>query len=201
MKTFLFSLAITAMVAMMTACNNAPADNDTKAATTTAPSELKIAYVEVDSIMTQYTFAIESTKELKEKAENIQATLTRSQQQLEAGANKLQDDYQNNRITSQDELTRRQNALQQQSDNLQALNQRLSNEYAAETEKFNDALSDSIQHFLAIYNKDKNYSLILSKVGDNILYASRAYDITDEIIAGLNKAYKPAKKDKDDKKK
>ena len=28
------------------------------------------------------------------------------------------------------------------------------------------------------------------KAGDNILYADKAYDITNEVIAGLNKAYK-----------
>ena len=60
------------------------------------------------------------------------------------------------------------------------------------------ALRDSIQHYLAVYNKDKKYSLILSKAGDNILYADKAYDITNEVISGLNKAYKsvPAAKKK-----
>lgn len=61
-----------------------------------------------------------------------------------------------------------------------------------ETEKYNNALRDSIQHFLAVYNKDKKFSLILSKAGDNILYADKAHDITNDVVAGLNKAYKPA---------
>ena len=66
----------------------------------------------------------------------------------------------------------------------------------SETDKFNTALRDSIQHFLAVYNKDKKYSLILTKQGDNILYADKTYDITAEVVAGLNKAYKPKKLDK-----
>ena len=33
--------------------------------------------------------------------------------------------------------------------------------------------------------------MILTKQGDNILLADPAFDITDEVIAGLNKAYKP----------
>ncbi|MDD6507262.1 MAG: OmpH family outer membrane protein, partial [Prevotellaceae bacterium] len=84
-----------------------------------------------------------------------------------------------------------QAGLQKQGNDLQALNQRLSNEFQGETEKYNKALRDSIQHFLAAYNKDKQYSIILSKAGDNLLYANKAYDITNEVIAGLNKAYKP----------
>jgi outer membrane protein len=63
-------------------------------------------------------------------------------------------------------------------------------------EKFNEALRDSIQHYLAVYNKDKKYSLILTKQGDNILYADKNYDITAEVVAGLNKAYKPKPLDK-----
>ena len=79
---------------------------------------------------------------------------------------------------------------QRQNADLQALNQRLSGEFQNETEKYNNALRDSIKHFLASYNKDKKYSLILSKAGDNILYADKAHDITNDVIAGLNKAYK-----------
>jgi outer membrane protein len=37
--------------------------------------------------------------------------------------------------------------------------------------------------------------MILSKAGDNLLYADKAFDITNEVVAGLNKAYKkPAAK-------
>ena len=77
---------------------------------------------------------------------------------------------------------------------LQALNQRLTNEFQKETEKYNNALRDSIQHYLKTYNQDKHYSLILSKAGDNLLYADKAFDITNEVVAGLNKAYKPSPK-------
>ncbi len=70
------------------------------------------------------------------------------------------------------------------------MQQRLSNEFAAEQEKYNKALHDSIANYLTKYNKDKKYSIIFSKSGDNLLYADKAYDITNEVIAGLNKAYK-----------
>ncbi|HBN46676.1 MAG TPA: hypothetical protein DD401_03345, partial [Prevotella sp.] len=79
---------------------------------------------------------------------------------------------------------------QKQNNDLQVLNQRLSAEFQTETENFNKALHDSLQHYLAVYNKDKKYSLIFSKQGDNLLYADKAYDITNEVVAGLNKAYK-----------
>lgn len=189
MKKVFFALV--AVATMFNACNNAPKANDEKSASTGAASELKIAYVEVDSIMTQYTFSKEYSEILQKKANNIQSTLASKQQQLQAAANKLQQDYQANALT-QDQAQSRQAAIQKQGQDLEALNQRLTTEFQTETEKFNAALQDSIQNYLKVYNKDKKYAVILVK--NTILYADAAYDITNEIIAGLNKAYKPAKK-------
>ncbi|MCF0202677.1 MAG: OmpH family outer membrane protein, partial [Bacteroidaceae bacterium] len=73
---------------------------------------------------------------------------------------------------------------------LQALQQRLTAEFASEQEAFNKQLTDSIHNFIARYNKAKGYTFILSKSGDNMLYADKACDITKEVIEGLNKEYK-----------
>ena len=40
----------------------------------------------------------------------------------------------------------------------------------------------------------KDFDLILSKAGDNILLGSSKLDITQDVINGLNKRYKPAAK-------
>ncbi len=197
MKKLVF--ALTAAIAMaLAACNNAPKENDAKSEAPRPHAQLKIAYVEVDSVMNRYTFAKEMQDALQTKAQNIQNTLASKQQNIEAASTKLQQDYQANALT-QEQAQQRQDAIQRQYNDWQSLSQRLSNELQTETEKFNVALSDSIQHFLAAYNKDKKYSIILTKVGDNILFADKKLDITDEVIAGLNKAYKPAKKAKETK--
>ncbi|MCD8282987.1 MAG: OmpH family outer membrane protein [Prevotella sp.] len=200
MKKSSFVLVVAAFVVVVFAsCNNAPKENDTRREAPRMKTELKIAYVEVDSIMTQYTFAKESQDALQKKAQNIQNTLAAKQQALEAAATKLQQDYQANALT-QEQAQTRQAAIQRQSNDLQSLNQRLTNEFQAETDKFNDALSDSVQHYLAAYNKDKHYALILTKVGDNILFADKKLDITKEVIAGLNKAYKKPRREAAEKK-
>ena len=170
MKTM---VAVAALSLAMTSCNKSTA-NDEAQAQPVAPGSLKIAYVEVDSIMSQYKFCKDYSLILQKKA---------------AAANFQQKVQQNAYTREQAEGI--QAGLQKQSADLDALNRRLSNEFQAETDKYNAALRDSIQHFLAAYNKDKKYSLILSKAGDNLLYADKAYDVTAEVIAGLNKAYKP----------
>ena len=180
-KNIFRTLAIAAFAAVaMTSCDKSKSQVDDKEpAAQTATTATKIAYVEVDSIMSQYKFCKDYSLILQKKGQNIQNATTREQPQPI------------------------QMTLQKHSNDLQTLNQRLSGEFQTETEKYNNALRDSIQHYLALYNKDKKYTLILSKAGDNILYADKAHDITNEVIAGLNKAYKqaPAEKAATEKKK
>jgi outer membrane protein len=193
-KTVLGAIAVMAMSSLtFTSCNKQQPQNDSKAETAKVATDTKIAYIEVDSIMTQYQYCKEYSAILQKKGENIQRTLANKQQQLQAAANNFQQNLQQNKYTQQ-QAEGIQAGLQKQNADLQALNQRLSGEFQAETEKYNAALRDSIQHFLAVYNKDKKFTLILSKAGDNILYADKSCDITKEVIAGLNKAYRPAKK-------
>lgn len=178
----------------MASCNKEAQKVDEKTqAHATQSGSVKIAYVEVDSIMSQYKFCKEYSLILQKKSQNIENTLAAKQNSLQAAAAKFQQDVQNNKYTQQHAEAVQAN-LQKQGADLQALQQRLGAEFQNETNTFNKALRDSIQHYLAAYNKDKKYGLILSKAGDNILYADKAYDITNEVIAGLNKAYKPAKK-------
>lgn len=194
-KSIILSVAIAAATTLgITSCDKSSPQMDEKAE---APAQQektssKIAYVEVDSIMTQYNFCKDYTKILNQKGNNIQKTLAAKQQALQAAAANFQQKVQQNAYT-REQAEAIQAGLQKQSNDLQALNQRLSNEFQAETEKYNKALHDSLQHYLAVYNKDKKYGLIFAKQGDNLLYANKSYDITNDVVAGLNKAYKGTK--------
>ena len=63
-------------------------------------------------------------------------------------------------------------------------------EFANEQAKYNNQLRDSLQAFLKEYNKTKKFDIIISKAGDNLLYANPKYDITNDVVKGLNKRYK-----------
>lgn len=200
-KTILRTVALAFVATMgMTSCDksNPQMDQKANASAKAAAGDMKIAYVEVDSIMSQYKFCKEYSLILQKKGQNIQNTLAQKQQALQAAAANFQQKMQQNAYTR--EQAEGVNAsLQKQNNDLQILNQRLNAEFQNETDQFNKALRDSIQHYLAYYNKDKKYSIIFSK--HNLLYADKAYDITNEIIAGLNKAYKSKATDKKDEKK
>ena len=200
-KNIFLALAI---AAVMASCNNAAPKMDEQPATGEAlASGMKIAYVEVDSLMTQYNFAKDYTVTLEKKSNNARNTLTQKGNALQAAVNNFQQKLNNNGFQSREQAEGVQAAIQRQQADLQQLQARLENELASETAKFNEALRDSLQNFLTAYNRDKKFDLILSKAGDNILFASKQYDITQDVINGLNKRYKPGKKSdekKDEKK-
>ena len=194
-RNFFRIVALAAFAAVaMTSCNKQNAQADEKPASASqASSDVKFAYVEVDSIMSQYKFCKDYSLILEKKGQNIQNTLGQKNANLQQAAAKFQQDIQANKYTREQAEAVNAN-LQKQNADLQSLNQRLSSEFQTETAKYNKALSDSIHNYLARYNKDKKYAMIFAKQGDNILCADKAYDITNEVIAGLNKAYKPAAK-------
>ena len=181
----------------LASCNNAnpKMDEQPAAAETAQTGDLKIAYVEVDSLMTQYEFCKEFSLVLQKKSNNARNTLTQKGQQLQNAAANFQQKLNNNAFTSREQAESQQAAIQRQQQSLQELQARLENELANETAKYNEALRDSLMHFLDAYNKDKKFDLILTKQGDNILYGDKSLDITNEVVAGLNKAYKSKPKE------
>ena len=197
MKKYMF-LAAAAIVALAS-CNNESPKMDEKPAADDAGQggSVKIAYVEVDSLMTQYEFCKEFTLILEKKSTNARNTLNSKGQALQSAMANFQQKLQNNGFTSREQAEGQQVAIQRQQQSLQELQARLENELAQETQKYNAGLRDSLSHFLDAYNKDKKYDLILTKQGDNILYAAKRFDITADVINGLNKRYKSTLKTAD----
>lgn len=176
-----------------TSCSQgSPKDEAANSQATEIPAGgLKIAYVEIDTLMSQYEFCKDYTILMNRKGENIRATLAGKERALQAKAAELQKKYETNQFTTKEQVEQAQMSLAKQQQDLQALNDRLSNDFAAEQMKYNNEMRDSIQSFLKEYNKTKKFDYIISKVGDNILTANAKYDITKEVVNGLNKRYKP----------
>ena len=188
-----YILPALAIAAMMVSCNNQSPKMDEQPVATSG-SGMKIAYVEVDSLMTQYNFAKDYSVTLQKKSNNARNTLNQKGNALQAAMANFQQKLNNNGFQSREQAASQQAAIQRQQNDLQELQARLENELASETAKFNEALRDSLQNVLKAYNKDKKFDLILSKAGDNILLGDKRLDITQDVINGLNKRYKPSAK-------
>ncbi|MBQ8051457.1 MAG: OmpH family outer membrane protein [Bacteroidaceae bacterium] len=187
-KMYLMALCL-AMIGM-TSCSKKAQESEVVAEEPQEETGLKIAYVEIDTLMSQYQFCKDYTELANIEGENIQRTLTGKQRTLEQHAANMQKKYESNGFTSQEELTRAQQSLQAEQQSLQELSERLYASFQEEQNKYNEEMRDSIQSFLKQYNKQKKYDMILAKAGDNMLLANPKFDITNEVLKGLNKRYK-----------
>ena len=129
MKKYMMMAA--AAVLALASCNNATPKMDEQPAAAADNSQtggLKIAYVEVDSLMTQYEFCKEFTLILQKKSNNARNTLTQKGQQLQSAAANFQQKLNNNGFTSREQAESQQAAIQRQQQSLQELQARLENE-------------------------------------------------------------------------
>ena len=137
-KLSTFGAIAVAVVALfsLSSCDNSPKSDKSSDEKPQVNSNLKIAYVEVDSIMTQYEFCKEYSLILEKKSQNIQNTLQQKGQALQAAANNFQQKLQQNAYT-REQAEQVQAGLQKQNADLEALQARLTAEFQNETAKFN----------------------------------------------------------------
>lgn len=186
----IYFMALCMGLAGMTSCGNKTEQAEEPTSQTKEEQGMKIAYVEIDTLMQKYQFCVDYNELATIEGENIQRTLTGKQRTLEQHAAAMQKKYESNGFTSQEELARAQQSLQAEQQALQELSERLQASFMEEQAKYNEEMRDSVQKFLKQYNKTKKYDFIMSKAGDNMLLANPKYDITNEVLKGLNKRYK-----------
>ena len=190
----LMALAFGVMFAQCAGNNNA-STTSAPVAGATGSSNMKIAFVEIDSLLTNYNFWNDLSEQMIKKEENIRTTLNEKGKKLEAEAREFERKIQNNGFVSRERAEQEQARLMKQQQELQELQQKLTNELAAENQKNSLELRDSINSFLKVYNQTKGYDLIISNTAfDNLLYGNPAYNITNEIVEGLNARYTPSVK-------
>ena len=185
-----------------------PANDATEKAApvkTAGKSELKIAYVLIDTLTSQYEYYKVVSENFNKKQANAEATITEKGKNFASQVQEFQRKVQSNLLTQQQYETE-QARLQKLQQDIEGLQNRLSGSLQEEYQKELQALTDTIKNFTKAYAEEKGYDFILCKSSgiDNVLYGAPQYDITDEVVAALNKRYakdgKKSDKDKDEKK-
>lgn len=164
-----------------------------------------IAYVNLDSIIANYTFAVEANDQLMSKQEDARVKLAAKatalqneyralQQEAAAFQQKVDANAFLSRERAESEYQKIQNkeaALAKKQQDLQKMQDDLTNEILAETQDLNLQLRDSLTSFLKEYNETAGYKVIFGNtdVAQNILVADEALDITDEVVELLNARY------------
>lgn len=191
-------LAALALIVLFSQCagkaNNQTTNDSAQA--TGGLSGMKIAYVEIDTLLAKYNYCVDLNEAMVKKSENVRLTLNQKATELDKQKREFQTKYQNNAYLTPERAQQEYNRIAKLEQDLQNLSNKLQSELMSENEKNSLQLRDSINAFLKQYNKTKGYSMIISNTGfDNLLYADSVYNITREILEGLNARYSsPAKK-------
>lgn len=154
-----------------------------------ATSTLKVAYVNLDTLMSRYNLAQDINKEMMRKEEDIKMKLTEKYKVLQADQADFELKYKNNVYATPERAQSEYNRIVQMEQEIVQLEQSLTLEFEKEGMEKNKALRDSINKYMVEFNKDKGYDFIITKHGENLLYANPAYDITKEVTNGLNARY------------
>lgn len=157
-----------------------------------ATTQLPVAYVNLDSLLNNYEYAIEMRDKVLRKAESSQATLNQQGRALENEMREFQRKVENNAFFDQGRAQREQERILKKRQDFEQLTQKLQIELMQDEQEMNEKLKQEILKHLKSYNETiGKYHIIFSNAAhDNILLADPAYDITLEVTDYLNNQYK-----------
>lgn len=152
--------------------------------------KLPIAYLNTDSLLVNYLFAQDANEKLMKKQEDARLKLNTKLRTFQNEVADFQRKLENNAFLTRERAEQAQQALVKKEQELQELEAKLTEDIMLENQKLNAQLADTLTKFLAEYNADGRYHMILSNTAkDNVLFAIPGYDITEEVTKVLNARY------------
>jgi outer membrane protein len=162
----------------------------TESQSATQNAAFKIAYFEIDSVQNNYEYFKQVIKELNTLEQQKRSELAAKQNAMQSKYKSYQD--KGNTMT-QTEIAQAQAELQDMDKDLQAAQQQKGQELDNERFKKLQAIKKKIEDYLAEYNKNKGYAYIFASSPDLIYYKDSVYNITGDLVKGLNDLYKNKK--------
>jgi outer membrane protein len=150
----------------------------------------RIGYFEMDSVDNNCEMVKDVRNELNRKEEASMNELSRMDQQIR---DKMAE-YQNQAATmtqAQGEMA--QQDLMQRQQKLQGRKQELDQEYQNLYMRLNTEMKKKIETFLHEYNSANTYSYIFAYENGLFFYKDSAFNITRDVVTGLNTMYKDQK--------
>ncbi len=147
-----------------------------------------IAYINVDSVLAKYDYYTELNEAFEQKANRLQGEYNQRLQRLQ---NEFTTFQQTASTMSRAQQQVKYEELQQKEQNLLQYQQSLGQQLAVEEASLIDTLYVKVSGFLENYGRDNGLSIILTYTrGSGVWYADNSFDITREVIEGLNAAYR-----------
>jgi len=190
------AVAVVAMGFLATSCAN---QTQTSAAVvandSTCVGACDIAFIDVDSILVNYKLSIELNDAIMKKYANMQSKLERDAKSLQKDIETFQDKVQKGIFLTTQRAEEEQQRLVVRQQEFQRLQDEYSNQLAVEQQNMNNQLFEKISEYVKKYNTPERYKFILTRtIGGSMWYANESFNITNDIIKGLNDEYEANKK-------
>lgn len=182
-------------VAMIMGFSQCKQQDQTATAQQAAPvavSGLKIAFVDVDSLLINYAFYQDLSEELLRKEENYRLVLTEDANKFQKEVEDFNSKVRNQVYSTPERAQQEQNRLTKKQQSLEEKSAKFSNELDLENRQNSQKISEAVDNYIKEYNKTHGYNLILTR--SSLMYADDVMNITAEILEGLNAEYKSSNK-------
>ncbi len=154
-----------------------------------SPSKtLSIAYVKMDSMLFSYELAKKLNAEFSEKQEAYKKEYADKRIKFENEAAAFQEKLQHGGFLTEDHAKQEQERLLGVKQDIEKLDYDLTQKLSEMQSAINQQISDSIGSFLKGYNATKHYDFIFNSA--TMLEGSPRFNITKEVLQGLNARYK-----------
>lgn len=162
------------------------------AATKNAQTNFRIAYFDIDSLQANYEHYKDALDEVKKNEQSMNAELQNLRSRYQRYIGELQ---QKGASMTQAEQEAAQRNLQNMDKDFREREGQLQNSLQNKQMELMKKLRQEIEAYLAQFNKQKEYAYIFSyEPGLLLYYRDSLYDITNDVVRGLNEQYKGAKK-------
>ena len=169
-----------------------PIVKDWKQDSLSASQPFRLAYFEMDSVQANAYMVKDVQAEIEKREKEYSGQLS----QYEAAyRNKLQEYQQKERAgtMTQADYERAQLDLKQLEDRLKGKRQELDQQYQDFVMRSQLNLKKAIEEFISKYNKEKQYTYIVSYEQGLFYYKDTVFNITADLVKGLNQQYKAKK--------
>ena len=153
---------------------------------------LKIAYINVDSLLANYQYYQDLAEEITRKEENYRLALTEEANKWQKDVEDYQKKVRNGVYSSAERAQSEENRLAKKQQAIQEKSEKYTQELMAERDANSLKINETIDNYIKEFNKANGYNIIINKAA--LLFVDQSMDITAEILEGLNAAYnKPGK--------
>ena len=133
----------------------------------------RIVYINTDTLMNKYLLAIELNEAFLKKQEERRTELNVKAKSLDEEANEFQRKLQNNGFLSEARAINARDQLLVKQENFRRLQQEMIDKSAREQNELTKKLFDKLTAFLASYNKEKGFDIVLRGLSSEKKYHCR----------------------------